>query len=265
MDSPGGHDLARLVGDLKNLGLPSGRNVLVHCSMSRLGPVHNGPSTVHEALACVIGLGNSVVVPTHTANNSTTSNAFRAATHGMNPAEVAEYVARMEGFDPSSTRSFQMGQLAEYLRVQPGALRSRHPQTSFVAVGPNAAELVGVHRLRSHLGPDSPIGALYRSDASIALIGVGYEACTALHLAEYRLKRPPHQRYRCFVRTARGRRRRQFRAIYLDDSDFIQLGADLDRELFVRFGMVGDAPSRVMPVRAAVDFAGAWMSRHRRR
>ncbi|WP_424818911.1 AAC(3) family N-acetyltransferase [Salinisphaera sp.] len=35
-------------------------------------------------------------------------------------------------------------------------------------------------------GESSPLRALYDLDARIALIGVGYDCCTALHLAEHR-------------------------------------------------------------------------------
>jgi aminoglycoside 3-N-acetyltransferase len=35
------------------------------------------------------------------------------------------------------------------------------------------------------------MGELYAADGQILLLGLGYEACTALHLAEYRLPVPP--------------------------------------------------------------------------
>lgn len=265
MEHRDGHGRARITGDLRSIGLPGGRDVLVHCSLRRVGPAGDGPGTVSEAIADVIGPSASVVVPTHTANNSTTSNVHRDATRRLSDTARTEFEAAMAGFDPLTTASFGMGELAEYLRRRPDAVRSRHPQTSFAAVGGTARRLVAVHDLTSHLGPRSPIGALYAADATILLAGVGYDACTALHLAEYRLERPPTQRYRCYVDEGGRRRRLEFVTIYLDDSDFVELGASLDHEPFVRHGTVGNAPARIMPIRAAVDFAEEWMRKHRQR
>ncbi len=87
--------------------------------------------------------------------------------------------------------SQRMGVLAEYVRCAPGAVRSDHPQTSFAALGPRARQLTDGHDLTCHLGERSPVGGLYAADGQILLLGLGYEACTALHLAEYRLPVPP--------------------------------------------------------------------------
>jgi aminoglycoside N3'-acetyltransferase len=50
-----------------------------------------------------------------------------------------------------------------------------------------------------HLGERSPLGWLYAADAAILLLGVGYDACTAFHLAEYRRPSTRPQKYHCFV------------------------------------------------------------------
>jgi aminoglycoside 3-N-acetyltransferase len=264
MAGSAGHDRTRIADDLRELGLPAGRDVLVHSSLRSIGPVHGGPSTVLAALVDIVGPTASVVVPTHTANNSTTSNVHRWATMGMTEDQRTAFENAMAGFDPLSTPSFGMGRLAEYVRRHPDAVRSAHPQTSFAALGGSAPRLVAVHDLECHLGQRSPMGALYEADASILLAGVGYEACTALHLAEYRLEHAPTQRYRCYVNEDGRRLKREFDAIYLDDSDFEELGAALDREPFVRHGRLGEAPARSLPLRHAVDFAEQWMRSHRR-
>ncbi|MBX6751910.1 MAG: AAC(3) family N-acetyltransferase [Micromonosporaceae bacterium] len=257
---------AQLVEDLVRLGVAASQSILVHSSMRRYGPVEGGPATVVAALRDAIGPQATLVVPTHTANNSTTSDAFRRATRGMTPAEAAAYEASLAGFDPAVTSSFGMGSVAEYVRTHPGAVRSRHPQTSFAALGPDAAAWMAVHDLDCHLGERSPLGALYRADVGILLLGVGYESCTALHLAEYRLPwPPPRQRYRCYWQEGGTRRRVEFEAPRLDASDFALIGADLDTQPFVRSGRFGHGQARAIRLRAAVDFSVAWMRRHRRR
>jgi aminoglycoside 3-N-acetyltransferase len=262
----GGHDRASLTDDLLRLGLRPGTDVLVHCSMRRIGALTAGPKSLLTALREVIGEAATLVVPTQTADNSTTSPAYHEATQGMTTDERAAFEERIEAFDPLTTPSRGMGTLAEHVRQQPEAVRSGHPQASFAAIGPAAASMMEVHDLDSHLGERSPLSALYQADATVLLLGVGYEACTALHLAEYRLPRPPPIRpYRCYVLEDGRRVRRDFHAPHLDASDFGALGQALDDQAFVRSHQVGDALAKVMPIRDAVDFAVVWLARHRHR
>jgi aminoglycoside 3-N-acetyltransferase len=257
--------LESLATQFAALGLTPGRPVLVHTSLRRIGPVDGGADTVLAALRRVLGPGTSIVVPAQTPDNSTTSPVFRAATSGLRPEEVRRYIAGIEGFDPGTTPSFGMGALAERVRLDPAAVRSVHPQTSFAAVGPDAAELMRVHELESHLGDRSPLGALYRADGVALLLGVDYAACTAFHLAEYRMPQRRVRRYQCFVRTGGQRLECGFTGLDLDDSDFRELGAalELDAGPAVTRGPVGHTEARVLSIRRSVDFAVDWMARHR--
>ncbi len=258
---------ADLAADLRALGLPAGAVVLVHASLRRIGPVAGGPATVLAALRAVLGPTGTVVVPTHTAGNSITSPAFRAATAGLTAREAAEAEAAIPPFDPDTSPSQGMGAFAEHVRREPGAVRSRHPHTSFAALGPAAVDLTAVHDLECHLGERSPLGALYAAGGLELLLGVGYRSCTGFHLAEYRLARPAARRpHRCYVRDDAGRRtRRDFLALHLDDSDFPRIGAAADGEPWARRGRVGTGTGRLLPVREAVDFAAGWMLVHRDR
>ena len=110
-----------------------------------------------------------------------------------------------------------MGAFAEYLRTRPSASRSSHPQVSFAAIGPRARACTSVHDLDCHLGDRSPLGWLYAADAAILLLGVGYSACTAFHLAEYRLPgERPQRRYQCFTAEGGKRVEHEFTDIDLD-------------------------------------------------
>nr|BFE70126.1 hypothetical protein GCM10020092_034270 [Actinoplanes digitatis] len=126
----------------------------------RSAELANGPATLFTALVAATGADTTIVVLTHTSNNSLSSRDFHEATRQLDPAAVESYIDRMPGFDAASTESYEMGALAEYVRELPGAVRSAHPQTSFAAVGPRAAEWMSVHDLDCHLGERSPLGAL---------------------------------------------------------------------------------------------------------
>jgi aminoglycoside 3-N-acetyltransferase len=259
-------DRTGLADQLRALELPRAGSVLVHCSLRHVGPVHGGPTALLRAVTDVLGDQGTVVVPAQTPGNSLTSRVFRAATQGMTEPERDRYLAAMPGFDPPTTPSQGMGVFAEAVRRHPAARRSPHPQTSFAAVGGAAGEVTGVHDLDCHLGERSPLGALYRLGATILMIGVGMDKCTALHLGEYRLSEPPPiMNFSCFVIENGRRRLRQFDAPGLDDRDFAAVGNDLLAQPWARRGRLGSASVDVLPMIEAVDHATTWFEKNRGR
>ncbi|MBS2963224.1 AAC(3) family N-acetyltransferase [Actinocrinis puniceicyclus] len=254
----------RLTRQLAGLGLAPGDIVLVHCSLRRVAPRTRCAYTVARALLDQVGSTGTVVVPTQTAWNSTTSRVHRQAVAGLDAEQVKAYRAGLPAFDPRTTPSSGMGALAECVRTMPGACRSTHPQTSLAAVGPRARQLMAVHKLECHLGWDSPLGALHEADAKVLLLGVGYDACTAFHLAEYapQLARP-RRAYQCRIADWPGDGWTAFEGVDLDDSRFGRLGRGFEAETgAVRTGPVGAARARLFGVRAAYDFALRWWEGH---
>ncbi|GAA0410386.1 AAC(3) family N-acetyltransferase [Acrocarpospora corrugata] len=255
---------ADLLRDLSALGVDSGQTVLVHCSLSRIGRVAGGAATLVEVIRALLGPAGTLVALTSTADNSDTSPLYRQAVEGMSAEEVARYQAAMPAFDPARTPSTGVGRVAEQVRLTPGARRSAHPQTSFAAVGAQAGELMAGHSPTCHYGEESPLARLYAADARVLLLGVGFDICTAFHLAEYRYSdSPPIRTYRCVVDFGYGRTWWEYQDMVLDDSDFAQLGADFEQAVTVSAGMVGNAESRFFAMPIAVDFATNWLL-HRR-
>jgi aminoglycoside 3-N-acetyltransferase len=254
-------DIAR---DLRALGLTDGRTLLVHASLRSMGWVDGGAATVVAALGESLGSRGTLVVPATTSDNSDSSRDHLARIAGLTPEQVKAYRDAMPPFDRARTPAQGVGRIAEELRTSPGAVRSAHPQSSFAAIGPLARFLMSRHRLACHLGEDSPLGKLYSLGAWVLMLGVGYQACTALHLAEYRYTpSPPKRTYRCVV-NYRGRREwRSYRDVVLDDSDFTAIGALIDKEVAGRHGYVGKAECRLMPMREVVDCATVWMRERR--
>jgi aminoglycoside 3-N-acetyltransferase len=257
----------QLVDDLRALGVQAGGSVLVHASLSMIGHVQGGAKTVIDALLEVLGRDGTLVTGAGTPENSSTSRAFQASTIGYTLQQVAEFRAGMPAFDPTTTPT-SVGAIAEALRTTSGAFRSGHPQSSFAAVGREAKALMARHRVTCHLGEASPLAKLYKRDAWILLLGVDYHACSAFHLAEYRYReRPPRQVYSCVVRKWGKPRWFTYRDVALDDGDFEIIGKSLedaenDNPVMLK-GLVGNAPSRLIPMRHVVDFARDWMAGHR--
>lgn len=266
------HDVAVIPGlssqdiadDLRALGVSAGQTLLVSASLRSIGWVDGGAGSVVGALLDVLAPDGTLVVPTGTADNSDTSRTHLDRIAGLTPEQVEEFRASMPAFDRDTTPSTGMGRIAEAVRTHPDAIRSDHPQTSFAALGPMAAELMRGHQLTSHLGEDSPLGKMYCLGASVLLLGVGFSACTALHLAEYMYTpNPPKRTYRCVVKNGSASQWQAYEDVVLDDSEFRALGEFLDQSQIPDHGRVGNAVCRLMPLCKIVDIATDWMREHR--
>lgn len=254
-----------LVVQLRRLGVMPGDTVLAHASVRSVGLAVRDASVVVDALHRAVGRMGNIVVPTGTSENSDTSRAHRNLIAEKTEAEVSAYRRNMPGFDRDHTPS-TTGALGEALRTFPGAVRSAHPQSSFAAIGPNAEYLMDDHRWDCHLGEYSPLAKLYQMKASVLLIGVGYEACSAFHLAEYRyVKSPPTRMYSCVVSVNGRPEWIKYSDVVLDDGDFAEIGRSLEERKVaaVKIRNVGRAESRLIPMVRAVDYACYWMALNR--
>lgn len=243
----------RLRAQLTELGLGPGQTVLVHCSLRRVGWIPGGAAALRDLLLDILDPARgTLVVPTQTRSVSRTSAEFLAATAGMDEAAYAAYLDALPGFDPLRTPAEGMGALAEAVRTHPDAHRSPHPITSFAAVGRQAAELMAVHPLESFLDKQSPLGRLYECEALVLLLGVGYDKCTAFHLAEIP-ELVPERLYQCKI----GDSWREFPGPAHRDAEFADLGVLFDdqRPPRVRRGTVGAARSRLFRLTEAVHCA----------
>ena len=266
----GDYSREQLHADLMRLGVSRSSILLVHASMRNVQPLHHDPAVVADALLHVLGDEGTLVVPTYTSWNSTSSPAFRAATECMTPEQLSVYRESMPAFDPLLTPAWGMGTFAEYVRTHPEAVRSTHPQTSFAAVGARSIELMSKHDLDCHLGDQSPLGAMYRADAFVLMLGTEYSTSSVFHLAECRHALKPLREYQC--RTADKMHDTtnplngwvSFEDVDFDDSDFHLLGSDFESMTgCVHRGSVGGAQSLLFRVRSAVDFAAHWLPKNR--
>ncbi|WP_117215482.1 aminoglycoside N(3)-acetyltransferase [Allorhizocola rhizosphaerae] len=249
-----------LAAELAALGVRPGSVLLVHSSLKSLGWVCGGPVAVVQALLDALGPDGTLVVPTHTPDNSDPA----AWQHPPVPESWWPVIREhMPAFDPAVTPSRWMGLISETVRTWPGARRSAHPQVSFAALGPAAEEVVAGHRLDDMLGESSPLGAVSRLDGDVLLLGVGHDSNTSLHLAEYRLPAPPRLRQGAAIFEDGRRAWVWWEDVDISEHDFERLGEDFDDTGAVAMGPVGAAACRLMRQHAAVDFAVGWFSKHR--
>jgi aminoglycoside 3-N-acetyltransferase len=257
----GPHTRSSLAAELSALGVRPGSVLVVHSALSSLGWVCGGPVTLVESLLDALGPTGTLVVPTHSGDNSDPAD-------WINPPVPQDWwpIIReaMPPFDPRRTPSVGVGIVPEVVRSWPGAFRSDHPRTSFAAIGPAAEEITNGHRLDQMLGDESPLGRIYRRGGDVLLLGVGHANNTSLHLAEYRMASAPRTQNGAAVRTSDNTRRWvTWIDVDIDSADFDRLGAAFNAARQPVTGNVGSARCVLADQRDLVDFAVEWLRRNR--
>jgi aminoglycoside 3-N-acetyltransferase len=202
------------------------------------------------------------MMPAHTGNNTDPAN------WGNPPVPESWWpIIRAEGpaYNPMTTPTRGMGQVAELIRNWPGAIRSQHPTVSFSALGSQAETLLADHPLEPDLGEGSPLSRLYDLDGSVLLLGVDHDNNTSLHLAEYRADWPG----KAYVTSGAAmlvdgeRQWVSFKTLDLDTDDFVALGHDFEAAKAIPVAKVGEAETRLFRQRPLVDFGVQRFEAHR--
>ena len=150
---------------LAALGLQPGAIVMVHSSLSSLGPVHGGANAVIDALIEVVGSGGTLLMPTHPARDGRT-------------------------FDPDVIPS-DMGVISETFRQRPDVLRSRHPYHPVAGYGARAEGILSDHEKSAVPdGPETPYGRLITLGGKVLHVGCDLDTMTLLHTVEAELDLP---------------------------------------------------------------------------
>lgn len=250
-----------LVEDFRKIGLTEEMTVIVHSSLKSIGWVCGGTEAVISALIEVLTENGTLVMPTHTSDNSDPKE-------WENPPVPQSWFQiirdSMPPFDPKTTPTTMMGKIPEAFRNWHGVKRSYHPCNSFAAWGKNAGLLTKNHSLDFAMGEDSPLGKMYKLNSFVLLLGVDYDRNTSFHLGEYR--QPKLQIETAYGAILKNGKRvwQSYQDIPLDADDFLKLGNDFETELnLVKNGKIGDAKSKFFPQKKAIDFASNWFLKNR--
>ncbi|MBO8172252.1 MAG: AAC(3) family N-acetyltransferase [Bacillaceae bacterium] len=257
-NTPSPNTRESLARDLRQLGLI----VLVHSSLKSLGWVCGGPVTVIQALMDVVTPDGTIVMPTQSGDYSDPSAWEKPPV----PDDWWQTIRdTMPAYEPEITPTLGMGVIVETFRRWPGVIRSAHPALSFAAWGKHAEPIINGHSLDDALGENSPLARLYERDAHVLFLGTDYETNTSFHLAEYRA--PGNRKVMAGAPIMEDGKRvwKTYRDILFNTDIFETIGQDMERNIDIRKGKVGQANCRLFRQQPAVDFAVNWITKYRKK
>ncbi|MFP3990602.1 aminoglycoside 3-N-acetyltransferase [Streptomyces sp. E11-3] len=265
----------RLSQDLTALGLTDGDTVMFHTRMSAIGYVAGGPQTLIGALSDVVGERGTLMVTCGW--NDAPPYDFTNWPQAWQDAVRAEHPA----YDPElSEADHDNGRLPEALRRWPGAVRSRHPDASFAALGAAATALMADHPWDEPHGPGSPLARLVAAGGRVLMLGAPLDTLTLLHHSEA-LAEAPGKRFVDYQQPIRvdgeGGGERVWRRFHdIDSSDgafdyspvvlegqdpFEAIAQDMLAAGIGSRGTVGAADSYLFEAGEVVDFGVTWIER----
>lgn len=259
----------RIAADLAALGLRGGDVVMFHTQMSAVGYVSGGPQTLIGALLDVVGDQGTLMVTCGW--NDAPPYDFTDWPQPWQDALRAEHPA----YDPLlSEADHSYGRLPEALRRRPGAVRSRHPDAGFAAVGAGAKALMADHPWDDPHGPGSPLAKLVECGGRVLLLGAPLDSLTLLHHAEA-LAEAPGKRFVDYEQPIIEAGRRVWRRFHdIDSQDgafdyssvvpegqwpFEAIGRDMVAAGLGTRGRVGAAENHLFEAADVVAFGVAWI------
>src|ERR671913_1292735 len=117
------HSRARLVTDLRTLGIEGGDVVMVHASVRSVGEVAGGPDEIHLAIKDVLTDHGTLVMYA-----SCPRYVDEVGRGNLSPGEESEVLEKLPPFDALTARSARdHGVLVEFFRTWPDTLVNPHP------------------------------------------------------------------------------------------------------------------------------------------
>jgi len=177
--APGLVTRGQIAANLQTLGVEPGDVVMLHASVGAVGWIVGGPEQVLHGTFDAVGPSGTVMMYVGWDGSP------YDVTLGL-PALPPQLAEVWPPYDPATSHAVRSwGVLAEILRRWPGAVRTGHPDSSFAAVGPRAAELTEEHPLQYGMGERSPLAKLCAVGGKVVLLGSPLSNVTLLHHAEH--------------------------------------------------------------------------------
>jgi aminoglycoside 3-N-acetyltransferase len=227
-----------------------------------MGWIAGGAQAVVEALMETVTQDGTIVMPAQSSDNSEPSYWKLPPV----PEEWHESIRQsLPAYDPNLTNLRGMGKIAECFHRHPATIRSAHPAHSFIAWGQHAADWMAEHSLGDSFGMTSPLGKMFEADVKIVMIGVDYDTCTALHLAEYLAPGLTTSPDGAAMMRNGERIWATFEMAHLDSEIFPEL-VEAFEEIHPKIGidgLLGQATCKIMPMKLLIEFGSSWIAKKR--
>lgn len=212
---------------LRAIGLESGDRVLLHSSISALGPLEGGADAVIDAVLDVVGPDGLLAVPTFVCDPP---------------------------FDRKTSKT-PLGAIPDTLWRRANAFRSLHPTHSLAAVGRGAEDLLKDHeKAPTAYGEGTPYHKLAMDGGKVLLLGVDQDRNTTLHTAEALVEAPYLDTVEAEYVDDRGERVKLTVPFMAGPHrDFIGLDQAFRQSGLMRMGKVGQAVCRLMDGRRMLE------------
>ncbi|MDN7242046.1 AAC(3) family N-acetyltransferase [Planococcus sp. N028] len=242
---------------LSQLGITAGDALIVHSSLKAMGWIAGGSQAVVEALLETVTPEGTIVMPSQSADNSDPR-------YWMEPPIPENWHQPLRdtlpAYDPYLTGLRGMGKIAECFHRHPLTIRSAHPSHSFMAWGKKANEWMSEHPLEDSFGKKSPLGKMINDNVKIMLIGVGFDSCTALHLAEFMQEHQTTSPQGAAILVDGERAWQTYDCVDTDSDRFPELVKDFTGPILT--GKLGQADVKITAMQPLVQFGAAWLKHH---
>lgn len=240
-----------LVMDFEKLGVKKGMVLEVHSSLRAFGYVVGGAQTVVDALIEVVGYEGTIVMPLQCGDNTEPSYWENPPVDRSCWQTIRDH---MPAFDGRDSDAQHMGEVVANFRRRRGVYFSHHPSVSFAAYGKYAKLICSHHALNYGLSKRSPLGQMMKLKTNVLLLGVNYDNCTGMHLAEYESGVRPIILQGGRIETDAGSQWVKYLDIDCDSAEFLVPGKMMEEKRLVKIRKIGEAQCKLFPLKTAFDF-----------
>lgn len=242
---------------LTSLGVKKGMLLFVQSSLRPLGWINGGAQTIIEALMECVGYEGTIIMPAFTKLISDPAS----LKVGTVPRESWEKIRNTAlPFSKKLTIPQNMGEVAVQFMRNEAVLRSSHPTYSFLAWGKYAKLIVEKHALHFGLSKESPLGKIVELNGYVVMLGMNYDKCEMLHLAQYSAAKCPIKISTYPIEKNGSTNWIKMADLDLNTYGYRIVGEVMEERKIVSEMRVGDTYCRMFSAREAVNITTAYLN-----
>jgi aminoglycoside 3-N-acetyltransferase len=244
-----------LIDQIKASGIQAGDVLELHTSLKSMGFILGGANAILEAFLHVLTHEGTLVMAAQAWDNSEPA-------YFEHPPIAIDLYEQLRNHHPifqgKQEDIHKMGALAQVMQRHNQVYISNHPQVAMMAIGKHAKWITQEHKLEDMFSERSPLGRLRELKAKVLLIGVDYDACTAMHLGEHLSGVRPIgiQGSRILVKDKMIWEK--FLTYMYDSDDFKAIGVSMESNGLVQQARFAQANTKLIPYETLIRFTQSY-------